>query len=98
MGVLITEETVKQIVWILGFAVMGCNALVGNDGQYVAKETSPQEISRGHSVTDLVSAGEVGRSKSYKMVFSVGQTSITQDKTTSSSHSIQGGLICTDGR
>jgi hypothetical protein len=91
---------VKHVGWsvILGLAAMGCNALVGNDGQYVAKETTTPEISRGHSTTDLVSAGDVGQSKNYKMVFSVGQTSITQDKATSSSHSLQGGLVCTDGR
>jgi len=51
----------------------------------------------GPPATDIVSAGEVSKSSSYKLVFTFGQSTQNQDKTTSPSYSLQGGLIGANG-
>lgn len=46
---------------------------------------------------ETVSAGDVMRSPSYKMVFTLGQPTQNQSKTTSPSYRMQGGLIGANG-
>jgi len=83
---------------VFGFGTLGCNAMVGNDGQYAPEKQGALPDARSHSTATLVSAGEVARSSHFKMVFSVGHTSMAQEKTKSSEHSMESGLVCTDGR
>jgi hypothetical protein len=47
----------------------------------------------GPSATQLVGAGQVANSPGYRMVFTVGQPSLSQTKTTSPSFRMQGGLV-----
>ena len=51
----------------------------------------------GPSATETVSAGEVSSSSKYKMVFTLGQPTQNQEKTTSKSYRMQGGLIGANG-
>jgi hypothetical protein len=51
----------------------------------------------GHSATETVTAGEVAKSPSYKMIFTFGQPTQNQDKTTSPGYRIQGGLVGANG-
>lgn len=51
----------------------------------------------GPPATDIVSAGEVSQSPGYKLVFTFGQSSTNQEKTTSPSYRLQGGLIGANG-
>jgi hypothetical protein len=51
----------------------------------------------GHSATETVSAGEVTASSKYKMVFTLGQPTQNQGKTTSSKYRLQGGLVGANG-
>ncbi|MDC0744349.1 hypothetical protein [Polyangium mundeleinium] len=46
---------------------------------------------------ETVSAGDVMKSPSYKMVFTLGQPTQNQSKTTSPSYRMQGGLIGANG-
>jgi hypothetical protein len=45
----------------------------------------------------MVSGGEVSKSPGYKLVFTFGQSSQNQEKTTSPSYRHQGGLIGANG-
>ena len=54
-------------------------------------------LGHGPGATDLVSAGEVSKSASYKMVFTLGQPTQNQGKTTSAGYRMQGGLIGANG-
>jgi hypothetical protein len=51
----------------------------------------------GHPATETVSAGEVTASSKYKMVFTLGQPTQNQGKTTSSKYRLQGGLVGANG-
>src|SRR5262245_48017735 len=51
----------------------------------------------GPPATDFVTAGEVSKSPSYKLVFTFGQSTQNQEKTTSPSYRLQGGLIGANG-
>jgi hypothetical protein len=51
----------------------------------------------GHSATETVSAGEVSKSSSYQMVFTLGQPTQNQGTTTSSSYRLKGGLVGANG-
>src|SRR5262245_44094583 len=51
----------------------------------------------GPPATDFVSAGEVSKSPSYKLVFTFGQSTQNQEKTTSPSYRLQGGLVGANG-
>jgi len=51
----------------------------------------------GVPATETVSAGEVSKSPNYKMVFTFGQPTQNQGKTTSPSFSMQGGLVGATG-
>lgn len=46
----------------------------------------------GPGASDIVSAGDVSTSPKYKMVFTFGQSTQNQGKTTSPSYRLQGGL------
>ncbi|WP_437561785.1 hypothetical protein [Sorangium sp. So ce542] len=48
-------------------------------------------------MSDVVSAGEVVSSPSYRMVFTLGQPTQNQGKTTSPSYRMQGGLVGANG-
>ena len=52
---------------------------------------------KGRSATETVTAGEVGTSPSYKMLFTFGQPTQNQGKTTSPSYGLQGGLVGANG-
>ncbi|WP_437946768.1 hypothetical protein WME98_38600 [Sorangium sp. So ce296] len=52
---------------------------------------------RGVAASDVVSAGEVVSSPSYRMVFTLGQPTQNQGKTTSPSYRMQGGLVGANG-
>lgn len=52
---------------------------------------------RGRAASDVVSAGQVVRSPSYRMVFTLGQPTQNQGKTTSPSYRMQGGLVGANG-
>jgi hypothetical protein len=47
--------------------------------------------------TELVGAGDVCKSPQYKLVFTMGQPTQNQTKTTSPSYRLQGGLIGANG-
>jgi len=51
----------------------------------------------GPPATETVTAGEVCKSPSYKMVFTMGQPTQNQEKTTSTSYRLQGGLVGANG-
>lgn len=51
----------------------------------------------GAPATETVTAGEVSKSANYKMVFTFGQPTQNQGKTTSSSYRLQGGLTGANG-
>jgi hypothetical protein len=51
----------------------------------------------GVQATETVSAGEVSKSPNYKMVFTFGQPTQNQGKTTSPSYRMQGGLVGANG-
>lgn len=51
----------------------------------------------GPPASDLVNGGDVVRSPGYKMVFTLGQPTQNQTKTTSPSYRMQGGLIGATG-
>lgn len=51
----------------------------------------------GPPATETVSAGETSKSASYRMVFTFGQPTQNQGKTTSSSYRMQGGLVGANG-
>jgi hypothetical protein len=53
--------------------------------------------SHGPPATDLVSAGTVGKSPGYRMVFTLGQPSQAQGTMNSPSHRLQGGLVGANG-
>ncbi|WP_199789657.1 hypothetical protein [Sorangium cellulosum] len=52
---------------------------------------------RGVAVGDVVSAGQVVESPRYRMVFTLGQPTQNQGKTTSPSFRMQGGLVGANG-
>ncbi len=52
---------------------------------------------KGVPATETVSAGEVSKSPNYKMVFTFGQPTQNQGKTTSPSYHMQGGLVGANG-
>ncbi len=54
-------------------------------------------IDKGKSATETVSAGDVSKSPNYKMVFTFGQPTQNQDKTTSPGYQIRGGLAGANG-
>ena len=51
----------------------------------------------GHPSSETVSAGEVAKSPSYKMIFTFGQPTQNQGKTKSPSYGLQGGLVGANG-
>jgi hypothetical protein len=55
------------------------------------------ELAGGVNATELVSAGHVAKSPSYRIVFTLGQPTQNQGKTTSPSYRMQGGLIGVNG-
>ena len=57
----------------------------------------PEVADRGVAASDVVSAGKVVRSPSYRMVFTLGQPTQNQGKTTSPSYRMQGGLVGANG-
>ena len=99
-------RTQKRIPAALGLAIvlamiaLGCSS--GSDTNTAATSggsSSSGSSSSGGDVTDngkpsteTVSAGEVSKSPKYKMVFTLGQPTQNQDKTTSPSYNVQGGL------
>jgi hypothetical protein len=52
---------------------------------------------KGVQATETVSAGEVSKSPNYKMVFTFGQPTQNQGKTTSPGYRMQGGLVGANG-
>lgn len=52
---------------------------------------------KGHSASETVTAGEVAKSPGYKMIFTFGQPTQNQGKTTSPGYRIQGGLVGANG-
>lgn len=51
----------------------------------------------GHSATETVTAGEVAKSPGYKMIFTFGQPTQNQGKSSSPGYRIQGGLVGANG-
>ncbi|WP_437783902.1 hypothetical protein [Sorangium sp. So ce1097] len=58
---------------------------------------APEVADVGRTASDVVSAGQVVRSPSYRMVFTLGQPTQNQGKTTSPSYRMQGGLVGANG-
>jgi hypothetical protein len=56
---------------------------------------APSDV--GAPAMDLVSAGGVAKSTNFKMVFTLGQSTQNQGRTTSSNYVMQGGLIGATG-
>lgn len=83
---------------LLGLVLLGCNAILGNDGEFVDSTKTPNTRVAGRSGVDLTSAGEVGKSQNYKMVFTLGQSSPMQEAAKSTNNKLHGGLVCSDGR
>lgn len=57
----------------------------------------PEVGERGIGAGEMVSAGKVVRSPSYRMVFTLGQPTQMQGKATSPSYRVQGGLVGANG-
>lgn len=68
----------------------GAGGTGGEGGQGGAAST-------GLPATEMVSAGDVANSQNYKMVFTFGQSTQNQGKTTSPGYRMQGGLIGANG-
>lgn len=51
----------------------------------------------GPPASEFVSAGEVGTSANYKMVFTLGQSTPNQSSSTSQSYRLQGGIVGATG-
>ncbi len=60
-------------------------------------EGGTEVADRGVAASDVVSAGKVVSSPSYRMVFTLGQPTQNQGKTTSPSYRMQGGLVGANG-
>jgi hypothetical protein len=69
----------------------GSSASGGGEGGQI------MEASEGAPATELVSAGQVAKSPSYRMVFTLGQPTQNQGKTTSPRYRMQGGLVGANG-
>lgn len=54
-------------------------------------------VDLGHPATEMVTAGEFAKSPKYKMIFTFGQPTQNQGKSTSSSYRMQGGLVGANG-
>lgn len=54
-------------------------------------------VDTGKPATETVSAGEVSKSTNYRMVFTFGQPTQNQGKTTSPGYQMQGGLVGANG-
>ncbi|WP_437877966.1 hypothetical protein [Sorangium sp. So ce513] len=75
-----------------GGAGAGSHAAVGGGGG-----EGPEVADVGRTASDVVSAGQVVRSPSYRMVFTLGQPTQNQGKTSSPSYRMQGGLVGANG-
>jgi hypothetical protein len=69
----------------------------GEGGQGGAGGQGGGTAESGKSATETVSAGESSTSPNYKMVFTFGQPTQNQGKTTSPSYRLQGGLSGANG-
>jgi len=80
-------------------AVATTTVLLGCSGSTETSATSgsPPPPDRGSPGVDVVSAGAVSKSENYRMVFTVGQSTQNQEKMTSPSYRMQGGLIGASG-
>lgn len=54
-------------------------------------------VDNGHPSSETVSAGDMAKSPSYTMVFTFGQPTQNQGKTTSAGYRMQGGLVGANG-
>ncbi len=55
------------------------------------------QSAQGHPASGFVNAGDTVKSPHYKMVFTLGQSTQNQSKTTSKSYRMQGGLVGAEG-
>jgi hypothetical protein len=77
--------------------VGGAGGEGGAGGQGGAGGAGGGTADLGVPATETVSAGEVSKSANYKMVFTFGQPTQNQGKTTSPSYAMQGGLVGANG-
>ncbi len=77
--------------------VGGAGGSGGEGGGGGAGGQGGQLEAHGPAATESVSAGVVGKSSAYKMVFTLGQPTIQQGKSTSATHRLQGGLVGANG-
>lgn len=54
-------------------------------------------MSHGPAAQDIVSSGEVSKSPSYKLVWTLGQSTQNQSKMSSAGYRLQGGLVGANG-
>lgn len=77
-------------------ASLGCS----DDGNTAATSSSSSTggfVDNGHTATETVNAGNVAASPNYRMVFTFGQPTQNQGKSTSDSYGLRGGLIGATG-
>ncbi|EYF06603.1 hypothetical protein [Chondromyces apiculatus] len=76
-------------------ATGGCIGWMGCSGDTTSKSSTRAEPpqSFGPPGTDVVSAGGVATSTSYRLVFTVGQSTQNQDRMSSTSFRLHGGVI-----
>ena len=71
----------------------GGGGTAGAGGDAGAGGTGGSMPTAGKTATDFVNAGEVATSPSYRMVFTLGQSTQNQGVTNSQSYRMQGGVI-----
>ena len=75
----------------------GAGGAGGEGGAGGAGGTGGSSADYGPPASETVSAGEVSKSPKYKMVYTLGQPTQNQGKSTSPAHRLQGGVIGATG-
>ncbi len=80
-----------------GSGGVGGTGGTGGSGGSTTSSTDTTPVDNGVQATDFVSAGGTAKSANFRMVFTLGQSTQNQGKTTSANFSMQGGLIGATG-
>lgn len=80
-----------------GHAGQGGEAGTGGDAGQGGAGGQGGSSSEAHGATEWASAGGVGKSEKYKMIFTFGQPIASTGKAMSSSYRIQGGVVGANG-
>ena len=69
----------------------------GGTGGMTTTTTDPGTTDLGAQATEFVNAGGTAKSANYKMVFTLGQGTVNQNRTKSATYALQGGIIGATG-